>query len=130
MKLHTLVSDILSMLFLLFQSSRLSGLLFLHHATLEIKRPATATTSKASEPVKTSVIKERPLSSGASDRKASQPIQPAHRQNVEKVVSQETHQNYKAERTTKAQTFEQSKRTTEHTEKNRNLVMKKGQKKK
>ena len=98
--------------------------------TQEIKRPATATTSKASEPVKTSVIKERPLSSGASDRKASQPIQPAHRQNVEKVVSQETHQNYKAERTTKAQTFEQLKRTTEHTEKNRNLVMKKGQKKK
>ena len=96
----------------------------------EVKRPATATTSKISEPVKTSVIKERPLSSGASDRKASQPIQPAHRQNVEKVVSQETHQNYKAERTTKAQTFEQSKRTTEHTEKNRNLVMKKGQKKK
>ena len=98
--------------------------------TQEIKRPATATTSKASEPVKTSVIKECPLSSGASDRKASQPIQPAHRQNVEKVVSQETHQNYKAERTTKAQTFEQSKRTTEHTEKNRNLVTKKGQKKK
>ena len=98
--------------------------------TQEIKRPATATTSKASEPVKTSVIKERPLSSGASDRKATQPAQPVHRQNVEKVVSQETHQNYKAERTTKAQTFEQSKRTTEHTEKNRNLVMKKGQKKK
>ena len=96
----------------------------------EVKRPATATTSKASEPVKTNVVKERPLSSGASDRKASQPIQPAHRQNVEKVVSQETRQNYKAERTTKAQTFEQSKRTTEHTEKNRNLVTKKGQKKK
>ena len=96
----------------------------------EVKRPATATTSKASEPVKTTVIKERPLSSGASDRKASQPIQPAHRQNVEKVVSQETRQNYKAERTTKTQTFEQSKRTTEHTEKNRNLVTKKGQKKK
>ena len=96
----------------------------------EVKRPATATTSKASEPVKTNVIKERPLSSGASDRKATQPTQTVHRQNVEKVVSQETHQNYKAERTTKAQTFEQSKRTTEHTEKNRNLVMKKGQKKK
>lgn len=31
----------------------------------EVKRPATATTSKASEPVKTNVIKERPLSSGA-----------------------------------------------------------------
>ena len=96
----------------------------------EVKRPATATTSKASEPVKTNVIKERPLSSGASDRKATQPAQPVHRQNVEKVVSQETRQNYKAERTTKTQTFEQSKRTTEHTEKNRNLVMKKGQKKK
>ena len=96
----------------------------------EVKRPATATTSKASEPVKTSVIKERPLSSGASDRKATQPAQPVHRQNVEKVVSQETRQNYKAERTTKTQTFEQSKRTTEHTEKNRNLVTKKGQKKK
>ena len=96
----------------------------------EVKRPATAPTPKASEPVKTNVVKERPLSSGASDRKATQPAQPVHRQNVEKVVSQETHQNYKAERTTKAQTFEQSKRTTEHTEKNRNLVMKKGQKKK
>ena len=96
----------------------------------EVKRPATATTSKVSEPVKTNVIKERPLSSGASDRKATQPTQPVHRQNVEKVVSQETRQNYKAERTTKKQTFEQSKRTTEHTEKNRNLVTKKGQKKK
>lgn len=96
----------------------------------DMKRPATATTSKASEPVKTNVVKERPLSSGASDKKATQPAQPVHRQNVEKVVSQETRQNYKAERTTKKQTFEQSKRTTEHTEKNRNLVTKKGQKKK
>ena len=96
----------------------------------EVKRPATATTSKASEPVKTNVVKERPLSSGASDRKATQPAQAVHRQNVEKVVSKETRQNYKAERTTKTQTFEQSKRTTEHTEKNRNLVTKKGQKKK
>ena len=96
----------------------------------EVKRPATATTSKASEPVKTNVVKERPLSSGASDKKATQPAQPVHRQNVEKVVSQETRQNYKAERTTKKQTFEQSERTTEHTEKNRNLVTKKGQKKK
>ncbi|TDL93426.1 hypothetical protein, partial [Macrococcus carouselicus] len=60
----------------------------------------------------------------------TQSVQPAHRQNVEKVVSQETRQNYKAERTTKTQTFEQSKRTTEHTKKNRNLVTKKGQKKK
>ena len=96
----------------------------------EVKCPATAPTSKVSEPVKTTVIKERPLSSGVSDRKATQSAQPVHRQNVEKVVSQETRQNYKAERTTKTQTFEQSKRTTEHTEKNRNLVTKKGQKKK
>ena len=96
----------------------------------EVKRPATATASKTSEPVKTSIIKERPLSSGASDRKANQPTQQVHRQNVEKVVSQETRQNYKAERTTKTQTFEQSKRTTEHAKKNRNLVTKKGQKKK
>ena len=96
----------------------------------EVKRPATATTSKASEPVKTNVIKERPLFSGASDKKATQSAQPVHRQNVGKVLSQETRQNYKAERTTKKQTFEQSKRTTEHTEKNRNLVTKKGQKKK
>ena len=96
----------------------------------EVKRPATAPASKGSEPVKTNVVKERPLSSGASDKKATQPAQPVHRQNVEKVVSKETRQNYKAERTTKTQTFEQSKRTTEHTEKNRNLVTKKGQKKK
>ena len=69
----------------------------------EVKRPATATTSKASEPVKTNVIKERPLSSGASDRKATQPAQPVHRQNVEKVVSQETHQNDTKDRRIKVQ---------------------------
>ena len=89
----------------------------------EVKRPATATTSKASEPVKTNVIKERPLSSGASDRKATQPAQTVHRQNVEKVVSQETRQNYTKDRRTKVQ-------QTQTTEKNRNLVTKKGQKKK
>ena len=89
----------------------------------EVKRPATATTSKASEPVKTNVVKERPLSSGASDRKATQPAQPVHRQNVEKVVSQETRQNYTKDRRTKVQ-------QTQTTEKNRNLVTKKGQKKK
>jgi hypothetical protein len=55
-------------------------------ATRPHERPATATTSKASEPVKTNVIKERPLSSGASDRKATQPTQTVHRQNVEKVL--------------------------------------------
>ena len=91
--------------------------------TQEVKRPATATTSKTSEPVKTSVIKERPLSSGASDRKATQSVQPVHRQNVEKVVSQETRQNYTKDRRTKVQ-------QTQTTEKNRNLVTKKGQKKK
>ena len=89
----------------------------------EVKRPATATTSKASEAVKTTVIKERPLSSGASDKKATQPAQPVHRQNVEKVVSQETRQNYTKDRRTKVQ-------QTQTTEKNRNLVTKKGQKKK
>ena len=71
--------------------------------TQEIKRPATATTSKASEPVKTSVIKERPLSSGASDRKATQLTQQVHRQNVEKVVLQETRQNYTKDRRKKVQ---------------------------
>ena len=69
----------------------------------EVKRPATAPTPKASEPVKTNVIKERPLSSGASDKKAPQPTQTVHRQNVEKVVSQETRQNYTKDRRTKVQ---------------------------
>ena len=96
----------------------------------EVKRPATATTSKISEPVKTSVIKERPLSSGASDRKASQPIQPAHRQNVEKVVSQETRQNYTKDRRTKVQQTQTVQKNQQTTEKTPNLVMKKGQKKK
>ena len=98
--------------------------------TQEVKRPATTSTSKAGEPVKTNGVKERPLSSGTSDEKALQSAQPVHRKNIEKVVLQETRQNCKAERTTKAQTFEQAKHTTEHTEKNRNLVTKKGQKKK
>ena len=96
----------------------------------EIKRPATATTSKASEPVKTNVIKERPLSSGASDKKATQPAQPVHRQNVEKVVSQETRQNYTKDRRTKVQQTQTVQKNQQTTEKTRNLVMKKGQKKK
>ena len=96
----------------------------------EVKRPATATTSKASEPVKTNVIKERPLSSGASDRKATQPAQPVHRQNVEKVVSQETRQNYTKDRRTKVQQTQTVQKNQQTTEKTRNLVMKKGQKKK
>ena len=96
----------------------------------EVKRPATATTSKASEPVKTNVIKERPLSSGASDRKATQPTQPVHRQNVEKVVSQETRQNYTKDRRTKVQQTQNVQKNQQTTEKTRNLVTKKGQKKK
>ena len=96
----------------------------------EVKRPATATTSKASEPVKTNVIKERPLSSGASDRKATQSAQPVHRQNVEKVVSQETRQNYTKDRRTKVQLTQSVQKNQQTTEKTRNLVTKKGQKKK
>ena len=96
----------------------------------EVKRPATATTSKASEPVKTNVIKERPLSSGASDKKAPQPTQTVHRQNVEKVVSQETRQNYTKDRRTKVQQTQTVQKNQQTTEKTRNLVMKKGQKKK
>ena len=98
--------------------------------TQEVKRPATATTSKASEPVKTTVIKERPLSSGASDRKATQPAQTVHRQNVEKVVSQETRQNYTKDRRTTVQQTQTVQKNQQTTEKTRNLVMKKGQKKK
>ena len=98
--------------------------------TQEVKRPATATTSKVSEPVKTNVIKERPLSSGASDRKATQPAQPVHRQNVEKVVSQETRQNYTKDRRTKVQQTQSVQKNQQTIEKTRNLVTKKGQKKK
>lgn len=96
----------------------------------EVKRPATATTSKASEPVKTNVVKERPLSSGASDRKATQPTQIVHRQNVEKVVSQETRQNYTKDRRTKVHQTQNVQKNQQTIEKTRNLVTKKGQKKK
>ena len=96
----------------------------------EVKRPATATTSKASEPVKTNVIKERPLSSGASDRKATQPAQTVHRQNVEKVVSQETRQNDTKDRRIKVQQTQSVQKNQQTIEKTRNLVTKKGQKKK
>ena len=100
----------------------------------EVKRPATATTSKISEPVKINVIKERPLSSGASDRKATQPAQPVHslsqQQNVEKVVSQETHQNDTKDRRIKVQQTQTVQKNQQTIEKTRNLVTKKGQKKK
>ena len=98
--------------------------------TQEVKRPATATILKASEPVKTNVIKERPLSSGASDRKATQPTQTVHKQSVEKVVSQETRQNYTKDRRTKVQQTQSVQKNQQTTEKTRNLVTKKGQKKK
>ena len=93
--------------------------------TQEVKRPATATTSKASEPVKPNVIKERPLSSGVSDRKVTQSEQPAHRQNVEKVVSQETRQNYTKDRRTKVQQTQSVQKNQQTIEKSRNLVTKK-----
>ncbi|ENY8884217.1 YtxH domain-containing protein [Clostridioides difficile] len=96
----------------------------------EVKRPATAQTPKASEPVKTNVIKERPLSSGASDKKATQSAQIAHRQNVEKMVSQETRQNYTKDRRTKVQQTQSIQKNQQTIEKTRNLVTKKGQKKK
>ncbi|RGD75736.1 CD3337/EF1877 family mobilome membrane protein [Thomasclavelia ramosa] len=41
------------------------------------KRPATVQTSKAGEPVKTKVVKERPLASGA-DKKTSEPVLQKH----------------------------------------------------
>ncbi|MDU1949666.1 MAG: YtxH domain-containing protein, partial [Clostridioides difficile] len=96
----------------------------------KVKRPATAPTSKVSEPVKTTVIKERPLSSGVSDKKAPQPTQTVHRQNVEKVVSQETRQNYTKDSRIKVQQTQTVQKNQQTTEKSRNLVTKKGQKKK
>ena len=96
----------------------------------EVKRPATAPTPKASEPVKTNVIKERPLSSGASDKKAPQPTQTVHRQNVEKVVSQKTRQNDTKDRRIKVQQTQSVQKNQQTIEKTRNLVTKKGQKKK
>ena len=96
----------------------------------KVKRPATAPTSKVSEPVKTTVIKERPLSSGVSDKKAPQPTQTVHRQNVEKVVSQETRQNDTKDRRIKVQQTQSVQKNQQTIEKTRNLVTKKGQKKK
>ena len=53
-----------------------------------------------------------------------------YRQNVEKVVSQETRQNYTKDRRTKVQQTQNVQRNQQTIEKTRNLVMKKGQKKK
>ncbi|MCB4304426.1 YtxH domain-containing protein [Clostridioides difficile] len=91
----------------------------------EVKRPATASKIK-NEEVKANVVKERPLSSSGSDVKAPQ----ASRRNVEKTVSQETRQNYKADRVTKTQTTNTQKQTQQNTEKNKRTLFKKGQKKK
>ena len=88
----------------------------------EVKRPTTATTSKASEPVKTNAVKERPLSSGSSDGKTPQINK--------KTVSQETRQNYTKDRRTKVQQTQTVQKNQQTTEKIRNLVTKKGQKKK
>ena len=96
----------------------------------EVKRPATATTSKASEPVKTNAVKERPLSSGGSDIKTTNSEQLLHKQNVEKTVSQETRQNYTKERRTKVQQTQTTKQSEVNTEKNRKTVLQKGRKKK
>ena len=92
----------------------------------EVKHPATATTSKASEPVKTNAVKERPLSSGGSDGKT--PL--INHRNVEKTVSQETRKNYTKDRRTKVQQTQTMKQSEVNTEKNRKTVLQKGRKKK
>ena len=92
----------------------------------EVKHPATATTSKASEPVKTNAVKERPLSSGGSDGKTP----PINHRNVEKTISQETRQNYTKDRRTKAQQTQTKRQSEVNTEKNRKTVLQKGRKKK
>ncbi len=92
----------------------------------EVKHPATATTSKASEPVKTNAVKERPLSSGGSDGKTP----PINHRNVEKTISQETRQNDTKDRRIKVQQTQTVQKNQQTTEKKRNLVTKKGQKKK
>ena len=92
----------------------------------EVKRPATATTSKASEPVKTNAVKERPLSSGGSDGKTP----PINHRNVEKTISQETRQNYTKDRRTKVQQTQTKRQSEVNTEKNRKTVLQKGRKKK
>ena len=92
----------------------------------EVKRPATAPTTKVSEPVKTNAVKERPLSSGGSDSKTPQ----INHRNVEKTVSQETRQNYTKDRRTKVQQTQTMKQSEVNTEKNRKTILQKGRKKK
>ena len=88
---------------------------------------ATVVTALPTTPVH---AEERPLSSGASDKKAPQPTQTVHRQNVEKVVSQETRQNDTKDRRIKVQQTQSVQKNQQTIEKTRNLVTKKGQKKK
>ena len=92
----------------------------------EVKRRATASTVKNDEPIKKNVVKERSLSSGGFDVKAPQ----SSRKNAENTVSQETQQNYKADRVTKTQTTATQKQTQQNTEKNKRTLFKKGQRKK
>ncbi|HBF8753520.1 CD3337/EF1877 family mobilome membrane protein [Clostridioides difficile] len=92
----------------------------------EVKRPATASTIKNDEPIKKNVVKERPLSSGGSDVKAPQ----ASRRNVGKTISQETRQNYNADRVTKTQSTTTQKQTRQNTEKTKRTLFQKGQRKK
>ena len=92
----------------------------------EVKRPATAPTPKASEPVKTNVVKERPLSSGGSDVKTP----PINHRNVEKTISQKTRQNYTKDCRTKVQQTQTKRQSEVNTEKNRKTVLQKGRKKK
>ena len=88
----------------------------------EVKHPATAPTTKASEPVKINAMKECPLSSGGSDGKTP-PIN-------KKTVSQETRQNYTKDRRTKVQQTQTKRQSEVNTEKNRKTVLQKGRKKK
>ncbi|MFQ8922899.1 MAG: CD3337/EF1877 family mobilome membrane protein [Clostridium paraputrificum] len=93
----------------------------------ENKRPATASSVKASEQANTNTVRERPLASGSSDVKTPQ----TSRKNVENVmISQETRQNYSKDHRTKVQQTQTVQKNQQNTEKNRNLVSKKGQKKK
>ena len=95
----------------------------------EVKRPATATTSKQVSQSNKCYQRASAIF-WCSDKKATQSAQPVHRQNVEKVVSQETRQNYTKDRRTKVQQTQTVQKNQQTTEKTPNLVMKKGQKKK
>lgn len=93
----------------------------------KVKRPVTVPASKASDPDKPNAVKERPLSSGISDRKV---IQPAHRQNIENItVPKETHQNGTKGRSPRIHQTQTAWKNHQTIEKTRNLITKKGKKK-